>query len=184
MPVPTPEDFLTGEAKRKREFSRNIGEDWNIRQVGTNLVGTYKPTATDTILASSPDRVGVTLRRAASQSIPDAAEASITWDTEDFDSHGFIAVPSTTITVPAGLGGVYVMTAIGQLPAEPTVSQYSYITAAGQVYLNSAAAVRRFYFITAVANLNAGNGVTFTVFQDHTGAQNFTGRFEMFRLGE
>lgn len=51
MPTPTPEDFLTGEAKRKREFSRNIGEDWNIRQVGADLVGTYKPTGANYPLA-------------------------------------------------------------------------------------------------------------------------------------
>lgn len=54
MPAPTPEDFLTGDTKRRNKFSRDIGEDWVIRQVGGDLVATYKPTATDFVLVAAP----------------------------------------------------------------------------------------------------------------------------------
>lgn len=49
-PTPTPDDFLSG-GNRRKEFSRDIGQDWNIRQVDEDLVGTYKPTGIDYPLA-------------------------------------------------------------------------------------------------------------------------------------
>jgi hypothetical protein len=44
------------------------------------------------------------------QSIPDNTATSISWDTEDQDTDGFIAVTGTTITIPSGLGGLYAIT--------------------------------------------------------------------------
>lgn len=52
-------------------------------------------------------RHGCILRRAATQSITNNTPATITWDTEDEDTHGFIAVPATTVTIPSGSGGLY-----------------------------------------------------------------------------
>lgn len=55
-PTPTPDDFLSG-GNRRKEFSRDIGQDWNIRQVGEGLVGTYKPTGVDYLLAPNAQTI-------------------------------------------------------------------------------------------------------------------------------
>lgn len=52
-------------------------------------------------------RVGCTVRRAANQNIPSGILTAYSFDTEDYDSDGFIAVTATTITIPTGLGGIY-----------------------------------------------------------------------------
>lgn len=56
-------------------------------------------------------RFGCRLRRAATQAIGSGSPAAISWDTEDEDTDGYIAVTATTITIPAGLGGLYDVTA-------------------------------------------------------------------------
>ena len=50
----------------------------------------------------------VKLRRVAAHSIGGSL-TDITWDTEDSDTSGFIAVPAITLTVPAGAAGWYMM---------------------------------------------------------------------------
>lgn len=59
-------------------------------------------------------RTGCILRRTTSANINNAVSATVSWEVEDFDSDGFIAVPSTTITIPAGLGGMYSLAISGQ----------------------------------------------------------------------
>jgi hypothetical protein len=56
-------------------------------------------------------RTGCRVRRAANQSIASATATSMSWDTEDEDTNGFISVTSTTITIPTGLDGLYAITA-------------------------------------------------------------------------
>lgn len=52
-------------------------------------------------------RVGCRLRRAVAQVSGTGTINPMSWDTEDEDTHGFIVVPSTTITIPAGQSGLY-----------------------------------------------------------------------------
>ena len=61
---------------------------------------------------SSSGRTGFSLARNAVQSISGGATifTAISWDTELTDTDGFIAVTSDTITIPAGLGGIYALT--------------------------------------------------------------------------
>lgn len=59
---------------------------------------------------SQSDRVGWWVQRIATQSIATATSTLISWDTEQQDTDGFIAVTATTVTIPAGLGGVYAIT--------------------------------------------------------------------------
>lgn len=58
---------------------------------------------------SASGRVGFSISRAATQSIPTGTGTftAITWDTEASDTDGFIAVSSATATVPSNRGGVY-----------------------------------------------------------------------------
>jgi hypothetical protein len=69
------------------------------------------PSAGDFVRASDiPGDVGCRLRRVANQSISSGVTTSVSWDTEDVDTSGFIAVTSTTITIPTGLDGLYAIT--------------------------------------------------------------------------
>lgn len=55
-------------------------------------------------------RVGCEVRRANTQTLTNIALVTISWDTEDEDTDGFItphATTGTTFTIPEGLGGVY-----------------------------------------------------------------------------
>lgn len=61
---------------------------------------------------SSSGRTGFSLARVATQSIPGGATTftAISWDSELTDTDGFITVTADTITIPAGLGGIYAIT--------------------------------------------------------------------------
>ena len=62
--------------------------------------------------------VGCRIRRAAVQLITNNTNTEFTFDTEDADTHAFIAVPSTTATIPAGQAGLYLIG--GRSPLLPT----------------------------------------------------------------
>ncbi len=56
-------------------------------------------------------RCGGRWERVATQSVTGSALTTISWDTETDDTDGFLAVPGSDITIPAGLAGFYVVTA-------------------------------------------------------------------------
>jgi len=57
-------------------------------------------------------RVGVRLRRVATQTLTDNTLATVSWDTEDEDTDGFWAIGTpTVVTIPTGKGGLYAITA-------------------------------------------------------------------------
>ncbi len=68
---------------------------------------------------TSAGRVGFTIARVATQSISASTATDVQWDTETYDSDGWLAVPAATLTVPAGLGGVYPITARMALSSTP-----------------------------------------------------------------
>jgi len=55
--------------------------------------------------------VGVSLTKSAAQSIPNATETVVTFDTEAFDTDGFHTSTDGKITVPSGKAGKYLVTA-------------------------------------------------------------------------
>lgn len=58
-------------------------------------------------------RIGCTLSRSTNQSINNSTGTNISWTTEGYDPDGFIAVTGTSITIPAGFGGIYDLTVQG-----------------------------------------------------------------------
>ena len=56
-------------------------------------------------------RIGGRWRRSTQTPIASGSQTSINWNIEDEDTDGFLSIASTTITIPAGLGGLYVITA-------------------------------------------------------------------------
>jgi hypothetical protein len=60
------------------------------------------------------------LTRATTQSITTATITYLSWTVETVDTHGFIAVPGSAITIPAGHGGVYSISAFARFAANVT----------------------------------------------------------------
>jgi hypothetical protein len=137
--------------------------------------------------STSAGRTGWRLRRAANQSIPNTTPTDISWDTEDTDTDGFITVTAATITVPTGLGGLYV---IGATLSGPSWVQNAGYTGrvivdgtgyalpasgAGEPAVNAPAGM---FF-----PLNAGSTVTVRMTQTSGSAQNFTASCYGWRVG-
>lgn len=63
-------------------------------------------------LQTATARCGMSLRRAATQTLTDNTLTTVSFDTEDEDTDGFWAIGSpTVVTVPTGKGGTYSITA-------------------------------------------------------------------------
>jgi len=135
-------------------------------------------------------RTGVRLRRVANQSIPNngGAPTSISWDTEDFDSDGFIPTPSTTITIPAGLGGLYSASVLVNLQAAAVFGGRSFVDFQTPAITWRCPIVPTFEGIfTASITIAFAAGDTFSigVFQTSGGAVNIgpSTRLEFNRIG-
>lgn len=124
------------------------------------------------------DRLRV--RRAAVQSIPDSVTTVISWDIEDVDTDGFISVPSSTITIPVGLGGIYSVSAFGLFASADADSYFMSLIIAGRSWLYKGA----FGVVSAcvTVTISAGDTIITNVFQDTAGAKDVTARLEMYRL--
>lgn len=64
----------------------------------------------------------VKLRRVAAQTITSNTTVAVSFDTEDSDDSGFFPGSGTTLTVPSGLGGLYVVGGQVNWSANPTGS--------------------------------------------------------------
>ena len=87
----------------------------------------------------------------AAQAFVDEVAVDISWDTEVSDSDGFLTPPGTTLTVPAGLGGIYLVqgsfTWTGVAAAGSvwiTMGSYSATVEAGQASLTTSSALAIF----------------------------------------
>lgn len=69
------------------------------------------------------------VRRAATQNIGSASTpTSISWDTEDQDTDGFLAAPSATLTIPTGCDGRYSVDGLLIWAAEPGTTSSNFFT--------------------------------------------------------
>jgi len=103
---------------------------------GAAVAGTYVDVLTDgsTARLLSPVRAGGSWSRTSGQSVGSGSQTTITWTTEGLDTHGFLTPTSGTVTIPAGMGGLYAITA-GLDAAAPLGGRcYAQITAGGQIF--------------------------------------------------
>ncbi len=112
-------------------------------------------------------RMGCTLRRVAAQTLPDVATTQISWDTEDSDPFGMIAVPSATLTIPGGGSGIWAITFLVVQAAAATGRSFAEITTTIPPW-NIGGALRFAYaagegFIAGSATFPAAAGQTFVV---------------------
>lgn len=89
------------------------GEGWEAHLTNKDYAVVYDGSAWQRVFHwAAGGRTGCRLRRVATQAIADTATTTISWDTEDADSDGYIvahATTGTTITIPASLGGLHTM---------------------------------------------------------------------------
>ena len=135
----------------------------------------------------SQPRVGVRLRRVATQNVNSNTLTSVSWDTEDEDTNGFITVPNTLITIPAGLGGVYSVTVSFNYNLDIVSRHYVEFAGSGGI------ASRLNGGITANEN-SIGGGITalflagqtcgINLLQSGVGSRTVTGTLQMFRISD
>lgn len=123
--------------------------------------------------------IGAKVYNSTTQSIPDNSETAATFDTEEWDTDGFHSVSSNTsrLTIPAGLGGKYLLTGGGFWNSNP-VSPHAGFKKNGNTWIRSSGASGRAassYSETTVvvADLVAGDYVEFLVYQNSGGAVTF-----------
>lgn len=136
-----------------------------------------------------PGGVGCRLRRAANQSINNVVTTSISWDTEDLDTHGFIAVTSTTVTIPTGLDGLYAITFV-PLPAVAPATRFitqvvvtTAITGMATTFRATGGAGENFMYVGITVPLLAADTFLCQVFQQNGAAVNFTAWLACYRMG-
>jgi hypothetical protein len=134
--------------------------------------------------STSAGRTGCTLRRAANQSAANATFTSVSWDTEVVDTDGFVAVPSTTVTIPSGLDGVYAITAYIDWQSLINGRQQVVITAGGVTRSDDrqAASTGHDHLVSVVAPLAAGNTIIVNALQISGGPVNLQARLDVWRL--
>ena len=133
---------------------------------------------------SAAGRTGATLPRSAQQTIPTATETTVSWDTETADTDGFITVPSGTVTIPAGLAGLYMLTVrtewsagVGGLGGYIAAKRNGtpWIT---QLPANTSAGTHSMVIPWAV-----GDTLTVGVLHTASGSLAMTGRLDFYRIG-
>ena len=140
-------------------------------------------------------RTGCTIRRSANQSIATDTRTNFSFDAEDADTDGFFSPTSTTVTIPAGLGGLY---AIGFSASSATTlgtTAMAYISCAGsatQIVTTGAGAndngfpvVSSRYYIgcSAILPLAAADTIVAGYYQNNGTSINFTARLTVYRIG-
>lgn len=127
-------------------------------------------------------RCGTRLRRVANQSINSAAPTAVSWDTEDEDTDGFITTPGTTVTIPSGLGGGFVIDATGVFATPPGTRGYIEIVAAGRTFRAPINQNEDTFSVEAIRALAPGDTITVNVYQFTGAAVNWTGTLTILRF--
>jgi hypothetical protein len=171
IPIPLESD-TTYLRERKRI------ETWN----GTEWVRTF--------WTEEAGATGVSLRRVALQSIPNNTATAISWDTAVFDSDTFVPLkfngdqnlPFDTITIPAGLAGLYACSAKFTGAVGDSIIR---IQRNGTRFVQKdVGALASHTFCSATVQLAVGDTVNAVVFHTVGVAQNYSaGLFEMWRIG-
>ena len=117
--------------------------------------------------------------RNVSQSIPSSTKTAITFDTEIFDTDAFITVSSSTVTIPVGKGGKYLIIGGGYWASASSWFRSLFISKNGTLDSNIVAstvltqASDAAQIITTILDLVAGDVIRLLVEQTSGGAVNF-----------
>lgn len=133
-----------------------------------------------------PQRESVSASRVAAQSVPNNTATFITFDTENWDSDGYFAPSSTTVTIPAGRAGIYLVTY--QTYGPNTAANYNELFQNGtsisigaangtNMAVNTLAAVG-----SIIVAASVGDAFTLKVLHQVGAAANITARMSLNRL--
>jgi hypothetical protein len=163
-------------------------EGWHGVHTDTDRIVLYDGSAWRRIgHYSATGRTGCTLRRAAAQTISTSTTTPVSWDTEDADSDGFIAVTGSTITIPGALGGLYAVsfTVLAAADPRPMWLSLEFSTGSRAFTMIDGSTSKATYDlgVSWVGPLAAGDTFTADVRQSSGGNVNVTGRLNCYRLG-
>jgi len=163
-------------------------EGMTCKVTGDDREYTYTGSAwTITGWHAAAGRVGGSWSRGAAQSIPDAANTNVSWDTEAFDSGGFLAhhaTTGTTFTVPSGSGGVYGWGVALVMAASPTIGVLRVMRNTSEVLAATNIDAFAAFSVGGTVPLGAGDTIVSVVYQDSAGAINLnSGTFHIYRIG-
>lgn len=86
------------------------GTTWDMPLYQASITTGGVITLTDERDILSSRAHGVRVHRTTAQSIPNNTSTAVQWDGEEFDTDGYHTGSGTTLVVPPGLGGLYVIT--------------------------------------------------------------------------
>lgn len=130
-------------------------------------------------------RMGCTLRRVASQTLPDATNTTVSWDTEDEDTHNLWS-SGTTVTIPAS--GLWAIT-FGIVASAATARSVLFISPSAGSWSGGSAALRNSFgagedtcAVSGTIPLSAGDTFTCVANVDMAGASVFFARLSAYRV--
>lgn len=186
------EQVLIRGTQAELEALATPAEGWHGAATNTDRILIYDGSAWVRLAHyAAAGRTGCSVSRAATQSISNSTNTAISFDTEAFDSDGFITVTSATFVIPAGLGGLYVATLSVDWAADPAPSRVGIVVTQGGVTRHwlseigsSAAPTAHVMGVsTGVLPLAAADQVTTEVRQTSGGALNITtAKFDLYRI--
>lgn len=124
-------------------------------------------------------RTGGRWRRVANQNLPAGAVTQMIFDTEDEDTGGFLTPPGSTITIPAGLGGLYVIVFSGYLG---TVTGDVQLVAGGLTSYGAPSVRTGSAVATLITPLTPGNIIQASVWQNTAAPIQSVGWISLYRV--
>jgi hypothetical protein len=151
--------------------------------VGTNGTSLVADSAASTGLKwGFPTSLGCFVSKTASQSIASATQVVISFDTEAYDTSGFHdnVTNNSRITIPAGLGGKYLVNTQWAFDQNATGQRVGYIRTNGSGITNlqveqGGAVGQQNVGYSIVLSLNAGDYIELQAYQDCGAALNVLG---------
>jgi hypothetical protein len=127
-------------------------------------------------------RVGCSLTTTG-QAVLTGAATDLGWTTEIYDTDNFHAGTATTVTIPAGLGGVYSFSAY--IDSGGTLNGASVIAVVSGASINRMAYVpsgNRYLAVSTVFEMTAGASATVRMTNGHSGTVTVGGQFIVARI--
>ena len=152
---------------------------------GAAVAGTYVDVLTDgsTARLLSPVRAGGSWSRTSGQSVGSGSQTTITWTTEGLDTHGFLTPTSGTVTIPAGMGGLYAISVALDAAAPLGGRCYGQVTAAGRIYRTPFTSPGEdLVSVSATVPLAAGDTISVAMYHASGSTIAFTGALDVYRV--
>jgi hypothetical protein len=135
--------------------------------------------------AEVPSPVGLATARTAAQTLNTGAITQVDWDSASFDSSGFIGTfPSTSITIPTGLSGIYAVTAFVSM-SNSGANNFIEVTATNLPNFIRARSTtaQSVLSVSGTVFLNGGDVLTTTAFQNSGVNGTMTNLGWIYRIG-